>query len=185
MSNRFSIVIPLYNKARYVTKAVKSVLNQTIKEWELVIVDDGSTDDSATMIEQFDDERICLVRQVNMGVGIARNQGVIKSTANHLCFLDAPVRLCRKGDGKDYSFLVQTSDYGKHYVDEMVRVFQREGTDKFAKLCIWDNPYLKAASINPKLPLKYRLLHWYLRKTQGVSDKKMIKFFDKVLKSVC
>ena len=96
--------------------------------------------------------------------------------------LDEPVKLCCKGDTVDYSYLVKSSDYGKHYVEEMLQVFQREGTDKFLRLCIWDNPYLQAAGINPKLPLRIRLLHWYLRKTQEVSGKKTIKLIDKVLK---
>lgn len=96
--------------------------------------------------------------------------------------LDNPVKLCCIGDDKDYSCLVRTSDYGKHYVDEMVKVFQREGTEKFLKLCIWDNPYLKEAGFSPKIPLKYRLLHFYLRKTQQHSDSKFIKLLDKMLK---
>lgn len=98
--------------------------------------------------------------------------------------LDNPVKLCRKGDATDYSYLVQTSDYGKCYVDEMLRVFEREGTDKFAALCIWDNPYLKAAGVNPHLPLRYKLLHWYLRKTQRFSQKKVVRLMDKVLKRI-
>lgn len=102
----------------------------------------------------------------------------------NLKHLETPLKLCRLGDMTDYSYLVHTSDYGKHYVDEMVRVFKREGTDKFAKLCIWDNPYLRAAGINPRLPLRYRFLHWYLRKTQEVSDRKVMKLIDKVLKQL-
>ena len=104
---------------------------------------------------------------------------------DNIVHLDKPVKLCCMGDNKDYAYLVQTSDYGKHYVDEMVRVFEREGIDKFAKLCIWDNPYLNAAGLSPKLPLKYRLLHWYLRKTQGISNKKIVKTIDKLLKKTC
>lgn len=99
--------------------------------------------------------------------------------------LDNPVKLYCMGDGRDCSSMVQTSDYGKHYVDEMVRVFQREGTDKFAKLCIWDNPYLKAAGIHPKIPLRYRLLHSYLRKTQRFSNKKVVKAMDRFLRVFC
>ena len=76
-------------------------------------------------------------------------RGYSKYYPDSLCHLDTPVKLCRMNDEKDYSYMVQTSDYGKHYVDEMVRVFEREGTGKFAKLCIWDNPYLKAAGITP------------------------------------
>ena len=109
-------------------------------------------------------------------------RGYSKYYPDKLCHLERPVKLCCKGNDKDYSYLVQTADYGKHYVDEMVRVFEREGTEKFAKLCIWDNPYLKAAGVNPKLPLRIRLLHGYLRKTQQVSDKKMVRLADKALK---
>lgn len=98
--------------------------------------------------------------------------------------LDTSVKLCCINDDKDYSSLVRTSDDGKHFVDEMIRVFQREGTSKFAKLCIWDNPSLKAAGFNPKLPLRYKLMHWYLRKTQRYSERKVVVFIDKVLKQL-
>lgn len=97
---------------------------------------------------------------------------------------DNPVKLCCMGDPKDYSYLVKTSDYGKHYVDEMIQVFKREGTDKFLKLCIWDNPYLVEAGINPVIPLKYRMLHFYLRKSQSNADKKIVRLMDKVLKKL-
>ena len=109
-------------------------------------------------------------------------RGYAKYYPDNIVSLDKPVRLCCKGSSEDYSYLVKTADYGKHYVDEMVEVFNREGTDKFLSLCIWDNPYLKAAGISPKLPIKYRLLHSYLRKTQQSSNKKVIRFVDKVLK---
>lgn len=111
-------------------------------------------------------------------------RGYSKYYPDQLVHLDTPVKLCRKDDPKDYSYLVQTSDYGKHYVDEMVRVFEREGTAKFAKLCIWDNPYLKAAGINPRIPWRYRLLHWYLRKTQPRSSSVIVKGMDKMLKLI-
>lgn len=100
----------------------------------------------------------------------------------NLTLLENPVKLCRMGDNTDYSSLIHDSDYGKHYVDEMIRVFQREGTEKFAKLCIWDNPYLIEAGIHPKLSPWIRMVHWYLRSTQNISEKKVIKLLDKVLK---
>lgn len=113
---------------------------------------------------------------------ISMYRGYSKYYPDQLVHLDAPVKLCRMGEDKDYSFLVRTTDYGKHYVDEMVQVFEREGTEKFAKLCIWDNPYLKAAGVNPHLPLRYKFLHWYLRKTQRVSNRKIVRLVDKVFK---
>lgn len=111
-------------------------------------------------------------------------RGYSKYYPDKLWYLDHPVKLCSMGDDRDYSSLVQTADYGKHYVEEMLRVFKREGTDKFAKLCIWDNPYLKAAGVNPRLPLRYRILHWYLRKTQRFASKNVVRLMDKVLKRI-
>lgn len=101
---------------------------------------------------------------------------------DQLVHLETPVKLCRKDDPKDYSCLVQTADYGKHYVDEMIRVFEREGTAKFAQLCIWDNPYLLTAGIKPNIPWYYRLLHGYLRKTQSHSSNILVKGTDKFFK---
>lgn len=87
----FSVIIPLYNKAHYVAKAVKSVLAQTFTDYELVIVDDGSTDDSfAIAMQTIEGHANCrLIRQENAGVSVARNNGVAASQGDYLCFLDA------------------------------------------------------------------------------------------------
>ena len=87
---KFSIIIPLYNKAPYVRKAVESVVGQTYGEWELLIVDNGSTDGSSEIAAGFTDPRIRLLRlEENIGPGGARNHGVKESTAPYICFLDA------------------------------------------------------------------------------------------------
>lgn len=81
--------MPLYNKAPYVRKAVESVVGQTYQDWELIVVDDGSTDGSGDFLTATADPRIQLVRQENAGVGAARNRGVALSEGSLLCFLDA------------------------------------------------------------------------------------------------
>lgn len=86
---RFSVIIPLYNKAPYVRKAMESVLNQTYLSWELIIVDDGSTDGSDKIVKNFFDTRIRFIQQKNSGVGTTRNNGVLLSTAPYITFLDA------------------------------------------------------------------------------------------------
>lgn len=88
---RFSVIIPLYNKAPYVAKAIESVLAQTFTDFELVIVDDGSTDGSAEIAEKtITGHPNCkLIRQENTGVSVARNNGVAASQGDYLCFLDA------------------------------------------------------------------------------------------------
>lgn len=85
----FSVITPLYNKAPYVRKAMESVVGQTYKDWEMVVVDDGSTDGSGDIVRSVNDNRIRLVRQDNSGVSAARNRGVAESAAPYICFLDA------------------------------------------------------------------------------------------------
>lgn len=87
----FSVIIPLYNKAPYVAKAIQSVLAQTFTEYELVIVDDDSKDDSAEIAAKaIEGHPNCrLIKQENAGVSMARNNGVALSQGDYLCFLDA------------------------------------------------------------------------------------------------
>ncbi len=89
----FSVIIPLYNKAPYVAKAIQSVLSQTCQDFELIVVDDGSWDESAAIVEdllrQSDAFQCRLLRQANAGVSTARNNGVAASQGEYLCFLDA------------------------------------------------------------------------------------------------
>lgn len=86
----FSIIIPLYNKAPYVGKTVESVLGQTLGDYELIIIDNGSTDDSSEVVASFTDQRIRTVRlEENVGVSNARNKGVSLATAPYITFLDA------------------------------------------------------------------------------------------------
>ena len=88
---RFSVIIPLYNKAPYVAKAIQSVLAQTFKDFELIVVDDGSKDESAEIVAKIiEGHPNCrLIKQDNVGVSIARNNGVVLSQGEYLCFLDA------------------------------------------------------------------------------------------------
>jgi glycosyltransferase involved in cell wall biosynthesis len=85
----FSIVIPVYNKERFVAKTIESVLSQTFTDYEIIIVNDGSTDQSEAKISTFKDNRIKYYSKKNEGVALARNFGIEKATADYICFLDA------------------------------------------------------------------------------------------------
>ena len=84
-----SVVIPLYNKAQSFPYTLCSVLNQTYNDFEVVVVDDGSTDGSADCVKQYEDSRIRLIRQENKGVSSARNTGIREAKGEYVCFLDA------------------------------------------------------------------------------------------------
>lgn len=96
---RLSIIVPLYNKAPYVRKALESIMSQTYKDFDLIIVDDGSTDNSLEVVNEYIRDVLCVmcdvcknvrvIQQNNAGVAAARNKGVKESEGEYVCFLDA------------------------------------------------------------------------------------------------
>lgn len=86
----FSVIIPLYNKASHIADTLHSVLQQADGDFEVIVVDDGSSDDGPTIVEgiQQDSAQIRLIRQANGGVSRARNTGISAARGRYLCFLD-------------------------------------------------------------------------------------------------
>ena len=85
----FSVVLPCYNRAQMLEGAIQSVISQQFTDWELLVVDDGSTDDSKAVVEQFADARIRYIWQDNAERGAARNTGIKNSRGSFICFLDS------------------------------------------------------------------------------------------------
>ncbi|MBZ4034438.1 glycosyltransferase family 2 protein [Flavobacterium sp. 17A] len=85
----FSIIIPLYNKENFIENTMQSVLDQTFQDFEIIVVNDGSTDKSEEKILQFKDSRIQYFSKKNEGVSSARNYGIEKATTEFITFLDA------------------------------------------------------------------------------------------------
>lgn len=84
----FSVIIPLYNKELSIRNTIQSVLDQTFQDFEVVIVNDGSTDSSVAVVESFTDPRIRLIHQKNQGVSAARNKGIKEAKNDWIAFLD-------------------------------------------------------------------------------------------------
>jgi glycosyltransferase involved in cell wall biosynthesis len=84
-----SVIVPLFNKAPYVQRAIDSIVRQTHADFELIVVDDGSTDGGDRLVEAMHDPRLRLIRQSNAGPGAARNTGIAAASGSLLAFLDA------------------------------------------------------------------------------------------------
>lgn len=84
-----SVIIPLYNKEKYISRCLNSVFSQTYKNFEVIVVDDGSTDGGPDIVRRYNDPRLRLIKQENAGPGAARNRGIRESKAALLAFIDA------------------------------------------------------------------------------------------------
>ncbi len=85
-----SVIVPIYNVGKYVSKCIQSICEQTYSNIEIVLVDDGSTDDSGSICDEYEkkDTRIKVIHKKNAGVSAARNTGITKSTGDYICFVD-------------------------------------------------------------------------------------------------
>ena len=86
-----SVIIPVYNVEIYIKKCIDSVLNQTFQNFEIILIDDGSTDNSGRICNEYvlKDNRIKVIHQNNAGLSAARNKGIDVSSGNYICFLDS------------------------------------------------------------------------------------------------
>jgi glycosyltransferase involved in cell wall biosynthesis len=90
MNAKISVIVPVYNVEKYLDKCVQSILNQTLNNMEIVLVDDGSTDKSGEIVNFYaeKDSRIKVIHQKNQGVSVARNQGLLVATGEYIAFID-------------------------------------------------------------------------------------------------
>ena len=86
---KVSVIIPSYNAMDFLPRTVRSVLDQTYRDFEIIIVNDGSTDNIQHWVNTIDDKRVCLVSQVNQGQSAARNTGIKHSSGEYIAFLDS------------------------------------------------------------------------------------------------
>jgi len=127
----FSVIIPTYNRANLLKRAMRSVLGQSFQNWELIVVDDGSTDETASVVQSFLDDRIVYFFQENKELNGARNAGIRLAKGTYLCFLD----------DDDY--------YLENHFLELVKFAE---TQKFPMGVLKTGSFLKIRGILKKLP---------------------------------
>lgn len=89
MLPKISVILPVFNGEKYIKKAIESVLSQSLSDFELIIVNDGSTDSTSDIINKFNDSRIRLISQDNMGPGASRNKALKLASGEYIMYLDA------------------------------------------------------------------------------------------------
>ncbi len=92
MNPKVSIIIPNYNYGKFIAQALESVLRQSFRDYEVIVIDDGSTDNSCEIIEQYSERfgtKLKCIVQSNQGVAVARNNGILKARGDYIAFLDA------------------------------------------------------------------------------------------------
>lgn len=169
MDYKVSVVVPIFNIFPYLEDCINSILEQTYDNIEIVLVDDGSTDDSGRLCEEYSEkyENIIVVHQVNAGLGMARNTGIRNAKGDYICFVD----------GDDY--------ISKDHVSNLMSRIIQEGTDA----CYGGYQQQKGeVFIEQKNPLsglyldKQRILHEFIPRMCGKLDYHCV---DEVPMSVC
>jgi glycosyltransferase involved in cell wall biosynthesis len=121
---KITVLMPCYNAANYIGDAIQSVLNQTLGDFELLIVNDGSTDHTTECIRSFRDERIILIEQEQQGVAAALNNGLKHARAEYIARFDADDICFPERLEKQYHFMIRHPEYivsgsGANYLDEV------------------------------------------------------------------
>ena len=145
--HKFSVVIPVYNKEKYLKETIQSVLNQVDVTFEIILVNDGSTDKSEAIIKDFDNSEINYILQINRGVSAARNTGITAAKYDYIAFLDAD-------DLWDPSYLSSIS--------KLISTFDRQRV--FATQCVVETKKQSIApvySVSDLKPNETRVLNFF------------------------
>ncbi len=147
---KISVIIPAYNNEKYIAETIKSLQAQSFKDFEVIIVNDGSTDNTQQIIESFDDDRIKSFVQENAGVSAARNRGIKEASGEYVCFLDADDLYeenslegfynCAKENNADLVLgRIKRFDEHSEYINEHAEKFaNKTEIDNFDKGLLWN-----------------------------------------------
>ena len=139
---KVSVIVPVYNTEKYLTKCIDSIITQTEEDIEIIIINDGSTDNCDKIIKTYEDKRIKYIKKENTGIGSTRNIGINKSKGEYLMFIDSDDYIDSNCIKKMYNYATKTksdliiSDYYKDYGDKIERVLIKD----FKQSSLENNP---------------------------------------------
>ncbi|OTA44624.1 glycosyl transferase family 2 [Limosilactobacillus reuteri] len=117
--DKISIVVPVYNVKQYLKRCVRSIENQTYRNLEIILVDDGSTDGSSEICDSFTDKRIKVIHKPNEGLGLSRNVGIKEATGKYIAFVDSDDYIDKTMISNLYSEMI------KNHADTCIGGFKR------------------------------------------------------------
>lgn len=170
-----SIIVPVYNTEKYLERCLTSLIEQTKKEIEIIIINDGSTDNSEKIIKKYKDSRIKYIKNVNQGIGATRNEGIEKAQGKYLMFVDSDDYI--EQDTCEVLFTKAEKDN----LDMVICDFYREcenGEKKEERILDFENTTIKET---PELLYKINLSPWNkLYSTKMIKDNNIL--FEEELK---
>lgn len=137
----FSIIIPVFNKEEGIKTSIASVLNQDFSDYEVIVVNDGSTDSSMTIVESLADSRFRIISQKNSGPSAARNRGIVEASGEYTIFLDADDELLPGALGNIIKNIQKYQSHNvfcfNHLIEQDAKIFKR--AKYYPTGIIWNN----------------------------------------------
>lgn len=160
---KITVLMPCYNAADYIADAIRSVLAQTFRNFELLIVNDGSNDDTAERVRSFNDDRIILIEQPQLGIAAALNNGLKHARTDYIARFDADDICFADRLEKQYLFMLKNTEYivvgtGADYIDDcgnfIFTHFPKVVTNAEIQQLAWYRcPFIHASVMFKKIPV--------------------------------
>ena len=153
---KISIIIPVYNGEKYIEKCLDSIKNQTFKDYEVLIINDGSKDNTKNLIEKYlNDKRFKLFNRTNHGIGVSRNFGLDESSGEYICFIDSDDYVDKKYLEKLYNKI--SKENLDIVVCNYIELNEESNIEKKVKIKAFDNTTIDK---NPELLLSINKSPW-------------------------
>lgn len=166
----FSVIIPAYNRAYILPRTIQSVLDQKFENWELIVIDDGSKDNTAELMKQYSDNRIQYFYQDNSERSAARNNGISRSKGKYICFLDSDDEFLPEHLSGLYSFIQSENQAVGLFYTDCYMVFEDGKKNQISSSPEQGDPWHIFFLKNSIIPARICVHHEVLKKIKFRED---------------